>query len=67
VTADPSTRKITITNGAAAFNATSALVLNGTFPCDFNSGFDMTSGCTGPNAFVAGDPIGIVSASVQAQ
>jgi hypothetical protein len=67
VTADASTRKITITNAAAAFNATSAVVLNGVFPCDFNSGFDMTTGCTGPNAFVAGDPIGTVSLNAQAQ
>ena len=67
VTADPSTRKITITNAAAAFNATSALVLNGVFPCSAGDGFDATTGCTGPNAFVAGDPIGIVSFNGQAQ
>jgi hypothetical protein len=67
VTADPSTRKVTISNAAAAFNATSALVLNGAFPCDANSGFDATTGCTGANAFVAGDPIGTVSLNGQAQ
>jgi hypothetical protein len=67
VTANPSTRKITITNAAAAFNATSALVLNGAFPCNGDSGFSMTAGCAGPSAFVAGDPIGIVSVSGQAQ
>ena len=69
VTADPSTRKVTITNALAAFNATSALVLNGAFPCDANSGLDPTTGCTAasPYAFVAGDPIGTVSLSAQAQ
>ena len=67
VTADPSTRKITITNAAAAFNATSALVLNGAFPCNGDTGFNATTGCTGPNAFVDGDPIGTVSVSGQAQ
>jgi hypothetical protein len=67
VTADPVTRKITITNASAAFNATSALVLNGAFPCNGDSGFSPTSGCTGPNAFVSGDPIGTVSVSGQAQ
>jgi hypothetical protein len=67
VTADPATRKITITNATAAFNATAALVLNGTFPCNGDQGFSMTSGCTGANAFAAGDPIGTVSVSAQAQ
>jgi hypothetical protein len=67
VSADPTTRKITITNAAAAFNATSALVLNGTFPCNGDSGFSMTSGCTGANAFAAGDPIGTITVSAQAQ
>ena len=67
VTSDPSTRTISFTNAAAAFNATSAIVLNGVFPCSAGDGFDATAGCTGPNAFVAGDPIGTVSFSGQAQ
>ena len=68
ITTNPSTRTVSFTDAPAAFNATSALVLNGVFPCDnVADGFDPTTGCTGPNAFVAGDPIGTVSFSGQAQ
>jgi hypothetical protein len=67
VAADPVTRKITISNAKPAFNATSALVLNGTFPCQAGDGFDATAGCVGANAFVAGDPLGVATVSGQAQ
>jgi hypothetical protein len=67
VTTNPTTRTVSFTDAPAAFNATSALVLNGAFPCDANSGVDPTTGCTGPNAFVAGDPIGTVSFTGQTQ
>jgi len=67
VTTDPATRTVSFSNAPAAFNATSALVLNGAFPCDANSGLDPTTGCTGTFAFVAGDPIGTVSFTGQAQ
>ena len=67
VTTDPVTRTVSFSNAPAAFNATSALVLNGAFPCDLNSGLDPTTGCTGAFAFVAGDPIGTVSFTGQAQ
>jgi len=67
VTSDPATRTVSFTDAPAAFNATSALVLNGAFPCDANSGLDPTTGCTGTFAFVAGDPIGTVSFTGQAQ
>ncbi len=67
VTADPTTRKVTITNAVGAFNATSALVLNGAFPCNGDQGFSSTTGCTGPNAFVDGDPIGTISVNAQTQ
>jgi hypothetical protein len=67
VSADPTTRKVIVSNAAAAFNATAATVLNGAFPCEAGEGFDPTVGCTGPNAFVAGDPIGVVNVNAQAQ
>jgi hypothetical protein len=67
VSADPATRKITLTGATAAFNATAALVLNGTFPCQSGDGFDPSAGCTGANAFVAGDVIGTISFTGQAQ
>jgi hypothetical protein len=67
VTTDAATRHITIKNAVAAFNATSALVLNGVFPCDFTHGINMTTGCDDPSvnpasaAFVTGDKIGTIS------
>jgi hypothetical protein len=67
VTTNPATRTVSFTDAPAAFNATAALVLNGTFPCQSGDGFDASAGCTGPNAFVAGDPIGTVSFTGQAQ
>ena len=68
VTADPSTRKVTITNAAAAFNATSALVLNGAFPVTATQAIRPDQrAARGASAFVAGDPIGTVSVSGQAQ
>jgi hypothetical protein len=67
VTSDPATRKITITGMSAAINATAALVLNGAFPCNGDTGFNPTTGCAGANAFAAGDPLGTLSVSGQAQ
>jgi hypothetical protein len=67
VTADPATRKVTITGMAAAINATAALVLNGAFPCTGDTGFNPTTGCAGANAFAAGDPLGTLSVNGQAQ
>lgn len=67
VSADPNTRRVTVSNATAAFNATAATVLNGAFPCEAGEGFDATAGCTGPNAFVAGDPIGVVNVNAQTQ
>jgi hypothetical protein len=72
VTTNPSTRTVSFTDAPAAFNATSAQVLNGSFPCDGNSGFSPNpadGGCTPTSAFrfVAGDPIGTVSFTGQAQ
>ena len=67
VTADPATRKITISGAAASINATAALVLNGAFPCNGDTGFNPTTGCSGPNAFAAGDPLGTLTVNGQAQ
>lgn len=72
VAADPATRQITISNLASVFNATAAQVLNGSFPCDNNNGFSANpadGGClpSSPARFGAGDPIGTISVTAQAQ